>query len=149
MRTDQTEPHAAFPCSIFFDDVDDLRVRGLDHRLERNAQRAYVGTEDRDIGFFVDCEAGGTLIEGDVDFGGGLRTSNGMRDVFVVAFDQDGDYIWDRTFGGADDEAPGGIATDADAHVVIAGSFQASADFGGGVRTSNGEADAFVVMLRD
>jgi len=69
------------------------------------------------------------------DFGGGERTSNGGVDAAVWSLDSDGTYRWDRTFGGAGDDAMDHVAVSDDGSVTAVGVFEGPADFGGGNRT--------------
>jgi len=85
------------------------------------------------------------FFNGTMDLGGGTRTSAGGSDVFVVSYGPDGSWRWDRSFGGVAFDAGRGLTVDGAGNAVVTGSFQGTADFGGGVRTSAGDADAFVV----
>jgi len=85
---------------------------------------------------------------GSADFGGGLRTSAGAFDAFVVALDGTGGYLWDRTYGGAlDGDAASSVAIGSDGNLFVGGGFQGVVDFGGGARTSAGRSDVFVLGL--
>jgi hypothetical protein len=79
------------------------------------------------------------------DLGGGVRTPAGDADGFVVAFSPQGDYLWDHTFGSAVLDIMGAVAVDADGNVFVGGAIGGPFDFGGGVRTVVGNADAYVV----
>lgn len=83
------------------------------------------------------------------NFGGGERIAKGGTDIFVVKLSGDGDWIWDKTFGGADpgeNESGFGIAVDASNNAYCVGSFIGPASFGGATFTTNG-IDAFIVKL--
>ncbi len=80
----------------------------------------------------------------DIDFGGGLVSGSGDVDVFLVKYDSGGVHLWSKGLGGALADQLGGIGVDDAGDVIIAGGFQASVDFGGGILTSAGSLDVFV-----
>lgn len=84
---------------------------------------------------------------GAVDLGDGADASYGGRDVFLLALDADGGFLWQRRFGGTADDEAFALAAD-DAGFVLAGRYQESVDFGGGATLlSFAIPDAFVVRL--
>jgi hypothetical protein len=89
-------------------------------------------------------------FEGTVDLGGGPLTSAtvGEEDVFVAKYKADGTYVWSRSFGpawwgGATYWGYPGerVTVDGSGHVVIAGGFLGTVDFGGGPLTNAGTKD--------
>jgi hypothetical protein len=85
--------------------------------------------------------------EGTVDFGYGPQTSSGLGDGFVVALARDdGAHTWSNGIGGSGNDMCLVGATNGAGHVVVGGSFQGEVDFGGGNKTSAGEADGFLVQ---
>jgi hypothetical protein len=84
---------------------------------------------------------------GSVDFGGGALTSVGDWDIFMVKLDANGDHLWSKRFGDANNQMNVGIATDSADNVIVTGHFTGSVDFGGGVLTSAGNWDIFVAKL--
>jgi hypothetical protein len=84
---------------------------------------------------------------GPVDFGDGFDASYGGRDIFLLALDADGGFLWQQRFGGPADDVANALAVD-DAGFVLAGAYQETVDFGGGVVLSSfGVPDAFAVRL--
>jgi hypothetical protein len=81
---------------------------------------------------------------GSIDFGGGALVSAGSSDVAVARYDKDGVHLWSRRLGGAGNDIGSAAAFDATSNVLLAGSFEQTADFGGGLLTSAGGADAVV-----
>lgn len=73
------------------------------------------------------------------------------KDIFVVALDGAGRFLWARRMGGPGDDAPGGITVDHDGNVYTVGSFQGIADFDPGdgtyELTGDGGSDVFVSKL--
>jgi hypothetical protein len=98
----------------------------------------------------VDAE-GNVLIaghfRGSVDFGGGPLVSAGARDAFIAKLDADGNHVWSKRFGDAQDQIGRGVAADRDGNVFVAGTLWGSAKFGGGVITSAGWDDIFITKL--
>jgi hypothetical protein len=87
--------------------------------------------------------AGRILGASSIDFGGGALA--GANEMWIVKFDDLGNYLWSDTFG------PGIIRSlDGDQNLLaVGGEFGVGGaiDFGGGAITSNGGADAFVALL--
>lgn len=89
----------------------------------------------------------------DFNIGAGtyMMTSAGFYDVFIQKTDASGQFLWARSFGGANFDYGTGVATDAQGNVYVTGVFQDSPDFdpgaGTAILTSNGAEDIFVVKL--
>ena len=84
---------------------------------------------------------------GSGDFGTGMLASAGNTDVFVTKLDLAGNAVWAQRFGGLAAENGRGVAVDKAGNVVLTGSFNGSATFGGAALVSAGGQDAFVVKL--
>ena len=84
---------------------------------------------------------------GSVDFGGGPIGGAGGQDVFVVKLDPYGTHVWSRAFGDAGTQAALAVAIGPDGHVVLAGRFAGTIDFGDGPLTSADKEDLFVAAL--
>ena len=95
--------------------------------------------------------AGNTVITGDfagtVDFGAGPLTSLGTDDIFLASFDPGGELNWAQQFGDAALQRANSLASDSSGHVVLAGYFYGSVDFGGDGFTSLGASDAYVASF--
>ena len=88
------------------------------------------------------------MIQGTVDFGGGpLANVSWIADAFVAKFTGTGSHVWSKRFGGADADTGYAVAARSNGDVVATGTFQATADFGGGALTSAGYQDIFLVEL--
>lgn len=63
-----------------------------------------------------------------------LYATSASRDAFFAKFSQDGDFIWAKSFGGVQDDAPGGndIEIDSNNNVYVTGAFNGSVVFGAG-----------------
>jgi uncharacterized protein (AIM24 family) len=80
-----------------------------------------------------------------VDFGGGALFSAGFQDVFLVKYSgSSGAHVWSRRFGGGLVDVGSGVAVDSGGNVYVTGTFEGTADFGGGGLTSAGGKDVFV-----
>jgi hypothetical protein len=107
------------------------------------------GDTARDRGHCVTVDASGNVLvtgvfKGTVDFGGGALTSAGDHDIFLAKYDANGSLLWSQRFGGTEGDAAHSVDTDGSGNVFVTGSFQGSADFGGGPLTSAGGRDMFV-----
>jgi hypothetical protein len=105
-----------------------------------------LGSDGSDQGLAVAVDGAGNAIvtgefQGEINLGGGWRSSAGFRDTFVVSYGPDGSWRWDRTFGSS---SPSAVAVDGEGNAVVSGGFEGTTDFGGGARTSAGALDAFV-----
>lgn len=70
-------------------------------------------------------------VGGRADFGGGPRTT-GPVSAFIAQYTREGAWRWDRVFVSPDTGYLGGVATDEEDHIYVAGSFNEATDFGGG-----------------
>jgi hypothetical protein len=73
----------------------------------------------------------GALV-GSQDFGGGVLTSRGGADIFVVKLGPRGEHLFSKSFGDSAEQQGEGIAVDRDDNVFIAGVFASSVDWGPG-----------------
>ncbi len=108
-----------------------------------------IGDDDYQYGIHVAVDAaGGVLVagyfQGAADFGGGPLVSAGGYDAYLAKYDAGGAHLWSRRFGDAADQYGTAVAADASGHVVLAGYFESTVDFGGGPLVS---ADATDVSL--
>jgi len=94
-------------------------------------------------------------FEGTADFDPGPDILNlssaGLRDIFVVRLDENGNLIWAKRMGGASDDGGSAVAVDHDGNVYLTGYFQGTADFDPGENTVNlksaGKNDIVVTKL--
>ncbi|MFN5317973.1 MAG: SBBP repeat-containing protein [Bacteroidia bacterium] len=83
------------------------------------------------------------VFSGTADFdpgpGSSLLSSEGGSDVFVTKFDNAGNLLWAKQFGGANDDlaAEGDIAVDSAGNVLITGYFSGTVDFDPGAGIFN------------
>jgi hypothetical protein len=55
--------------------------------------------------------------------------SNGEQDAYVISFDNNGNFIWVRTWGGADHECGGALYSDTAGNIYVSGRFWGITDF--------------------
>ena len=80
-----------------------------------------------------------------VDFGCEVITDNGLADAFVMVLDgQSGACSWVRRIGSGQVDQAFAVAADSSGDVVVAGTFQGTADFGGVELTAGGSPSMFV-----
>jgi hypothetical protein len=70
-------------------------------------------------------------VTGDVDFGGGSNTSFGSQDGYVLKLTSGGAFRAVQRIGEVGDDYVSGVAVDASSNVIVGGSFEGTAAFGG------------------
>jgi hypothetical protein len=85
--------------------------------------------------------------EGDIDFGGGVVTGDGLNDIFLVKLTPAGAHAWSKSFGDAANQQPREVELDSAGNVLIAGDIQGITDFGGGPLTTIGGNDVVVAKF--
>lgn len=93
-----------------------------------------------------DVFVGGTF-EGSVDFGTGVKSSNGSSDAFLLALGGDGTPKWVKTFGGSSFDQVSGVAVDGQGNIVITASISAAVNLGSGAVKFGGDKDVLVAKL--
>ncbi|AKT39293.1 hypothetical protein [Chondromyces crocatus] len=87
-------------------------------------------------------------FKGTIDFGGGTLSASGNSDIFVAKLDRHGDHVWSKRFDDDNTTATGvRVAVSPIGHVFVASSFSGLTDLGGGVMSSAGGTDVFVLEL--
>jgi gliding motility-associated-like protein len=115
----------------------------------------FGGTDvERDNDLVVDA-AGNVYVAGGFygtkTFGNTTLTSiNGSRDIFVVKYDNAGNFQWVVTTGDSLDDRANGICIDAQQHMYITGEFRDKVPFGSDTLNNHGGPsgrDIFVAMM--
>ncbi len=96
--------------------------------------------------------SGNVLLTGEIedptDFGGGLFVPSVLTyDAFVAKFSPAGAYLWANRYVQDWDDHGNGIASDPSGNPIAVGDFYQSENFGGGLLTSPGGTDGFVLKL--
>lgn len=91
---------------------------------------------------------------GAVDFGGGMLTSSGNKDVFVAKYSAGGAHVWSKRYGindvslNNDPQSGRAIAVNSANEIIVAGDFVGAINFGGGTLHAVGNAeDVFLAQL--
>ncbi|MBP8823921.1 MAG: T9SS type A sorting domain-containing protein [Flavobacteriales bacterium] len=108
----------------------------------------------------IAIDANGDLLTtgrygGTIDFDPGTGTheliSTGAYDLFVAMYTNAGELVWAKSMGGTGHDEGFGITAGPDGSVLVAGTFQAMADFDPGTDTlemvSMGDDDTFILRL--
>ena len=111
-----------------------------------NAANTYNSTQSLTIDAAGNVTAGGEFSSA-ADFGGGMVTSAGDFDAFVVSFTPSGGYRWSKTFGANQMDTANGVAADASGNIVVGGSFHNTVMFGTTSLTSSGVIDGWYGIL--
>ena len=115
-----------------------------------------------DRGFSITSDALGNLyatgkFSSTVDFDPGSTTfsltANGGEDVFIQKLDNQGNFIWAKSMGGAANDEGRSVINDNSGNVYVAGNFEGITDINPGPDTfnliSNGSWDIFIQKLDD
>ncbi|HYE76494.1 MAG TPA: hypothetical protein VEI97_00780, partial [bacterium] len=81
------------------------------------------------------------------DFGGGLRTNLGASDIYLVKFDPNGAYVWDKVFGNSSAQIGWALAVDSANNLYLGGQIRGDLDFGGGIMSAPTTNDNFLVSF--
>jgi hypothetical protein len=119
-----------------------------------------IGSEGGDFAWSICSDAAGNVsVLGDfadtMDFdpGAGIaqHVSAGLRDLFIIHLDNQGNYLWSVSTGGAQDESPKIVRADVSGNIYAVGYFRTTADFDPGPANfslnANGSEDAFILKL--
>ena len=91
----------------------------------------------------------GSFSSPTITFGTTTLTNNGNNDIFIVKYDANGNALWAKSAGGADNEWGYSVATDAAGNTYITGAFASSTiTFGATTLTNSssvGNSDIFIV----
>ena len=115
--------------------------------------KSFGGTLDDGANDVAADGAGSVILVGtfqdSIDFGGGVVTSAGQGDAFVVKLDSAGGHIWTRRYGDSLSQFASGVALDGANNIYVAGAFQGGIDFGApsAPLASAGQADMFLAKL--
>src|SRR5207253_2679622 len=88
-----------------------------------------VGNDAEEVGKGIAVDStGNVIVVGQlgsymVDLGGGMQTSHGLYDAFVIKYSTAGTYAWSKIFGSSQDDAATSVATDASGNVIVTGYF--------------------------
>jgi hypothetical protein len=130
------------------------------HKMDSNGNFLWVksfGGFLNDVGSSIVLDASGYIyilgyFNDIVDFNPGLGISNltsiGSSDVFVQKMDENGNFLWVKSFGGYLTDLAYSIKVDAFNNIYVIGAFSDTVDFDPGLSSSNitstGSSDVFI-----
>lgn len=121
-------------------DGEALWTRGYNAPLDQAARSVAFGPEGR-------VAVTGRFF-GRVDFGGGeLEATGETNDIFVVMFDEDGDHVFSRSWGGDGDDQGWALAIDSRGFTTITGRFEETVRFGPNLIDAVGAGAIFVTQV--
>lgn len=132
--------------------MSDFYVAKFDSSGKHLWSKSYGGTGPESVkGLSLD-RSGNLWVAGSfrnsVDFGGGALSSAGFSDLFLLSLGSaDGAYRAAYRYGGANDESVTALAVDSTGAPILTGAFAASVDFGGGMLTSAGGTDGYILKV--
>jgi outer membrane protein assembly factor BamB/PKD repeat protein len=123
----------------------------------RERLRLFGGSDEQEANYVLELDDGylviGSTRSNDGDVSGNHGGSSGTSDVWVLKLDQYGHLIWQKCYGGTNDETGMAAAVEKDqrgndAYYVIAGSTRSNdGDVSGNHGGSDGTADAWVFKI--
>ena len=114
--------------------------------------KTYGGTGVETVSCVLAVEGGGYILAGTTSSaksGDVSKRTNGGADFWVLKITESGEKVWDKTYGGSGNEAPGGIVKASDGGYVISG---VTASFAGGDVTKGkvGQgSDAWILKINE
>ncbi|MBW2733098.1 MAG: hypothetical protein JRH20_11960 [Deltaproteobacteria bacterium] len=129
----------------------DIFVSMLDEQGNHRWSRRFGGPSDDFAAAVATDGQSHALVtgtfQGSAEFGDTMLVSAGKSDVFLASFTLTGVLQWSKGFGTATTEFASGVVVDTTGNVTIAGSFDGSIDFGGGLLLNAGTSDVFVASF--
>jgi hypothetical protein len=86
-------------------------------------------------------------FDGTIDFGSGPHSANATKSAFVARFDANFVPTGSATYGTSGKTQPRAVAIGSTGDIVVSGFFDGSIDFGGGLLTTAGSNDVFLVRF--
>ncbi len=121
------------------------------HKLDANGNlewRRFFGGSNNDRGYdVIQAPDDGILMVGaseSNDFD--ISNSKGSYDFWVVRINNEGDLLWEKSFGGSQIDIAYGVAATPDGGYILAGDTRSS---DGDVNTLKGNADVWLVKIND
>ncbi len=110
-------------------------------------QKRFGGSDHEQCTAVVESNNGEFIATGrtkslDID----VSTSFGSYDFWTIKLDAEGNLIWEQSHGGSYNDRPNAIGVTPSGNILIAGHTESN---DGGVTFSNGDIDAWIVVLND
>jgi len=114
----------------------------------------FAGVSLDDLGTYpISVDGGGNVVVtgvfgGGITLGGGKLASAGGRDFFLAKVAPNGDLVWSKRYGDADNQQSSALAIDSASNIFIAGTFFGELDFGNGpLQNPPGKGSCFLAKL--
>ncbi|CAI8419951.1 MAG: Uncharacterised protein [Flavobacterium sp. SCGC AAA160-P02] len=121
----------------------DFWVVKSDHEGEIIWEKSYGGSEIDEARGIISSEEGSYVIVGDTRSNDqDISLNNGAADLWIIKITEDGDILWNHSYGGSSFDVPRSIAKTLDNGYIISGSSRSS---DGDVSKNNGQNDAWIV----
>jgi len=138
---DKTEPVKGYP---------DYWILKIDSLGNKQWDKSFGGPSSNALDLVEQTSDGGYIIGGMSRGGAGFdktQSSWGQRDIWLVKTDASGNKLWDKNFGGTDDEYPiGSILSTSDGGYLISGC--SWSDIGGDKTEDNfGNAQSWIIKV--
>ncbi|MCX7944855.1 MAG: hypothetical protein N2746_10155 [Deltaproteobacteria bacterium] len=88
-------------------------------------------------------------FENEINFGGGVLSSLGGRDIFLTKLNSNLDLIWAKAYGSMGLDEGNTLAIDKELNIILAGKFQNSMVMDGSTLVSKGEDDIFLAKFNN
>lgn len=126
---------------------DDMWILKLDSSGEIEWQKIYGGSDYEVVNSVLQTEGGGYMVAGYTwSDDGDVSHQYGVRDIWVLKLDSEGSLIWEKTFGGSNEDTAYSIIPSVHGGFVLSG-FSSSTD--GDLTSNNGGSDFWIVKIDD
>jgi len=128
----------------FYGSIDAYILR-LDAKGNVLWQSAYGGKQNDAFLSVAPAHGGGWLVLGETESNDGLIPEHrGKKDFLVVKYDDKGEVLWEKTYGGANYDIPHALIPTIDGNYLLAGT-TFSTD--GHIKLNKGEGDVWVIKI--
>jgi len=129
----------------------DIYLASYDSKGDHRWSKRFGGAKQDTAAELAVDHSGNVFLVGSfyesIEMGHGLLTSAGSVDMLIASYDSEGGPRWSKSFGDTSSDRAHGVALSPLGQLLVIGEFQMSVDFGGGVLTSAGYADAVVLSF--
>lgn len=108
-----------------------------------------IGGSGSDAGNSIAIDTDGNIIisgyfSGTTSIGDSIFTASGSRDIFIIKYDNDYNFLWAKQLGNSNNERGSKVITDSNDNVYLAGRFEGTLDVEGTSFTASGNYDIFI-----
>ncbi len=125
--------------------ADDVWVVKMDPQGDLDWQRALGGSSfDYPVDILIANDGGYLICGSTFSSDGDVSANQGIRDAWLIKLANNGDLLWQRTYGGSNSDLFTGMVQLANGHLVLVGETRSD---DGDVSSNHGESDMWVVEL--